>query len=381
MLLVEAAGADKGKSMKVLIMNPILYTSETDSIPKVTSIKDTMIYALCMGFVKNGDKPVLVAAMDYRPVCEEEYPFQILWFPCLLPAIWKPRCFPLLKGLGGYLRKHRGEYDYIISSEVFSMLSLSAAVYARKKLLIWHELGAHNHMLKEFPSRFWYNVVARLFMRNIPIIPRSEHAAVFIGQFCSRVLPVRIDHGVDLSEIAYSREKEKYFTVLSQLIERKHIDKIIDNFASFLKKEAGSGWQLKIIGDGVLKQELEQQVKALGLEGEITFFGKLSHEQLMPILSKASALLVNTSKDNSMVSIVESIAAGTPVVTTSIPFNSSYIKSEKLGIVKDGWDEKELEEICQNREEYVINCIRYREKLGNKYFAGLFNEIGGQLGK
>ena len=54
--------------MKVLIMNPILYTSETDQIPKVESIKDTMIYALCMGFLKNGDEPVLAAADAYKPV-------------------------------------------------------------------------------------------------------------------------------------------------------------------------------------------------------------------------------------------------------------------------------------------------------------------------
>ena len=36
---------------KILIINPILYTAETNRIPKVSSIKDTMIYALCMGFV------------------------------------------------------------------------------------------------------------------------------------------------------------------------------------------------------------------------------------------------------------------------------------------------------------------------------------------
>ncbi|MCM1134063.1 MAG: glycosyltransferase [Clostridium sp.] len=367
--------------MKVLILNPILYTSETDSIPKVASIKDTMIYALCMGFVKNGDEVTLAAAEPYRPVCEEEYPFPILWFPCKCAAIWKPRCLPLLGGLGGYLKKHKQEYDYIISSEVFSMLTLSAAVHAGEKLIIWHELGAHNNLLKKLPSKFWYHVVARLFMRNIPVIPRSEQAARFIGQFCNRVLPVRIDHGVDLDKIACSREKEKHFVVLSQLIERKHIDGIIDCFAAFLQETGKGGWRLQIIGDGILREKLEGQVKDLGLEDSVLFLGKLNHEKLMPILAKAYALLVNTSKDNSMVSIVESIAAGTPVLTTEVPFNASYIKKEKLGIVKNGWSVKELEEICQNNGKYVINCINYREKLSNQYLAEQFNRVGGQLGK
>ena len=194
--------------MKILIMNPILYTSETDSIPKVTSIKDTMIYALCMGFIKRGDEPVLVAAAPYKPVRAEKYPFQILWFPCVCTTIWKPRCFPLLSGLGGYLKKYKQEYDYIISSEVFSMITLAGAVYAREKLIIWHELGAHNNMLKKLPSRFWYNIVARIFMRNILVVPRSDRAAEFIGKFCKKVLPIRIDHGVDLDKIPCGREKE-----------------------------------------------------------------------------------------------------------------------------------------------------------------------------
>lgn len=367
--------------MKVLIMNPILYTSETDKIPRVTSIKDTMIYALCMGFVKNGDEPVLAAAEPYKPTGGEEYPFRVLWFPCACTSIWKPRCFPLLKGLGRYLAGHQKEYDYIISSEVFSMLTLSGAIHARKKLIIWHELGAHNNLLKKIPSKCWYNIAARIFMRNIPVVPRSDKAAEFIGQFCGRVLPLRIDHGVDLEKISCSQEKEKYFVVLSQLIERKHIDGIISSFNHFQKTKAGEDWELKIIGDGNQRENLQQQVKSLGLLSKVQFYGKLSHEKLMPILAKASALLVNTGKDNSMVSIVESIAAGTPILTTSVPFNSAYIKSEKLGIVKDGWNEKELEEICRKNEMYVINCIRYREKLSNEYLAGQFNEVGGRFGK
>lgn len=364
--------------MKILILNAILYTAETDDIPKVKSIKDTMIYSLCMGFVKNGDEPVLVAADCYKPTEDESYPFTVLWFPCLLPKLCKPRCLPWLKRLGKYLKKHKSEFDYIISSEVFSLLTLTSACYAKEKMIIWHELGAHNRLLKQIPSKFWYNIVTKLFLQNIPVIPRSEKAADFIGKYCNKVLPIRIDHGIEPEKIFYSREKENYFVVLSQLIERKHIDGIIDRFAAF-RKGHYEHYRLKIIGDGVLRELLEKQVRDLQEERNVEFLGKLSHEKLMPILSKAKALLVNTGKDNSMVSIVESIGAGTPVITTSIPFNSVYIKSENLGIVKDDWNQEELINICENNTFYVDNCINYREKLSNEYFAMQFNQVGGFL--
>ncbi len=365
--------------MKVLIINPILYTSETDAIPKVSSIKDTMIYSLCMGFIKNGDVPVLVAAESYRPLKQERYPFPVLWFPCLFPKVCKPRCIPLLKGLGSYLREHGSEYDYMISSEAFSLHTLQGALYAGKKLVIWHELGAHNHMMRKVPSLLWYNFVVRLFMGKIPIIPRSDEAAEFIGRYSSNVLPVRIDHGVDLDKTGYSRKKENYFVVLSQLVERKRIDRILVRFSAFCRRNREKKYQLKIIGEGPLRQKLEQQARELGEEENILFLGKQSHESLMPVLGRAKALLVNTAKDNSMVSIVESIAAGTPVITTPVPFNASYIREFDLGIVESEWGVDELNEICVHNERYVDNCIRYRDRLGNGYLAGQFNQVGGRL--
>ncbi len=365
--------------MKVLIMNPILYTSETDQIPKVESIKDTMIYALCMGFLKNGDEPVLAAADAYKPVSSEQYPFPIIWLPCRAPWICKPRCLPWLKGLPGYIKKHKKEFDYIISSEVFSLLTLCGAFHAKNKLVIWHELGAHNNIMKKIPSKFWYNVVAKLFLQNIPVIPRSQNARNFIEKYSNRVLGTTIDHGVDLARINFSREKEDFFVVASQLTERKHIDGILDHFAAFLKAE-NKEYELKIIGDGILRDQLENYTKKLKIESNVIFTGKLNHEQLMPVLAKAKAFLVNTSKDNSMVSIVESIAAGTPVLTTSVPFNASYIEKCALGIVKDGWGSAELAEICAGNGYYVENCIMYREKLSNVYCAKQFDQIGRTLG-
>ncbi len=364
--------------MKVLILNPILYTSETDHIPKVSSIKDTMIYTLCMGFVKNGDEPVLVAADCYRPEKAEEYPFQILWFSCILTAVCKPRCLPLLKGLRKYLRHHKNEYDYIISSEVFSLVTLEGVIHAKEKLIIWHELGAHNNFLRKLPSKLWYYIIAKRFYKEIPVIPRSEKAADFIVQFCNHVLPVYIDHSVDLEKIYYSRHKENYFVVVSQLIERKHIDEIIMRFTDF-RKRVDKNFRLKIIGDGELRSALEKQVKDLDEEDNIIFLGKLNHEKLIPVLAKATATLINTSKDNSMVSIVESIAAGTPIITTPVPFNASYIKKESLGIVKKDWNFETLEEVCNMNQIYVDNCIKYREKLSNVWAAKQFNQTGGSL--
>lgn len=362
--------------MRILLINPILYTAETDEIPKVTSIKDTMIYALCLGFLENGDIPVLIAASDYKPAVREDYPFEIVWMDTALKKLFKPRCLPWLPALGAYIKQNRAQIDGIISSEVFSLCSLTAVRKAPGKTIIWHELGAHNKIMHYIPSKIWYHIVARIFFRKTQIIARSQRASQFIGRFCPRVSGTIIDHGVNLHEIYAKEEKENRFVAVSQLIARKRIDRIIAVFADFIRQEEGrQNYILDIIGTGDKEQELKDLVRHAGITENVIFHGKLSHQQMAPLVAGAKAMLVYTEKDNSMVSIAESIAAGTPVVTTSVPFNSFYIKKEHLGIVKDEWNKDDLDRICRQNSKFVRNCMAYRGKLSAAYGAGQFVDI------
>lgn len=357
---------------KVLIINPILYTSETNRIPKVSSIKDTMIYTLCLGFLKEGHQVTLMAAEDYRPSAEETYDFPIIWMKTACRKVFLPRCFPYMPKLRGYLRKHQ-EFDLIISSEVFGTWSYAAARVCPEKTVIWHELAKHNNILHKIPSKVWYHVVARIFMRGVPVIPRSEAASSFIRRFMPCVSDNCIDHGVNLEKIPLSGQpvKKDQFVVVSQFIERKCIDKTIMRFQEFWVRDHRN-FKLYLIGQGELEDKLKGLVNQLHMEDAVLFCGQMNHEKLLPIVAESKAMLVSTVKDNNMVSIVESIAAGTPVITTSVPYNAAYIKLETLGIAADDWNADTLEEICEKNEMYVANCIAYREKLSNTYLAGQF---------
>lgn len=360
---------------RVLIINPILYTSETNHIPKVKSIKNTMIYTLCLGFLQAGQEVTLLAAEDYRPTENERYAFPIIWMKTVWHGIFQPRCLPYMPNLRGYLKRHT-EYDCVISSEMFGTWSYTAARVCPRKTIIWHELAKHNNMLHRIPSRVWYGAVARLLMRAVTVVPRSKAAADFIGQFSDNVSGTIIDHGVNVDQMipAGAEQKKEQFVVVSQLIGRKRIDLTIDRFAKFHDKDHGE-YRLYIIGKGELEEKLKEQVKRLQLEDAVVFCGQLTHEELLPLLAQSMAMLISTEKDNNMVSIVESIAVGTPVITTSVPYNAYYIEKDKLGIVEDDWDVHALERVCENHVLYYTNCIKYREKLSNVYCAEQFMAV------
>lgn len=355
--------------MKVLIVNAILYTNEDKIVKKVNSIKDCMICDLCRAFVNKGHEVTLIAAEEYKPLMDEEYPFKIIWLKSYFKRIFTANKIPCNIGIIKYLKENK--FDFVISSEVFSLDTLLVAITCPKKLIIWQEMAFHQKMARQMASKFWHNVIVKLFYKNVEVIARTDKAREFISKYCGNVSDIIIHHGIDIIKFDFEEHKNKSFIVSSQLIDRKRIDLIIKAFGEFIM-QINSDYTLFIAGEGEKKIELEKLTQSLGLDGKVIFLGKLPHKELIEYLSNAKAMLVYTKKDNSMISIAESIAVGTPVITTSIPDNAKYIKEYKLGIVSDCWGVKELENVINNNSEYVNNCKEYRYKLDNEHNVDLF---------
>lgn len=213
-------------------------------------------------------------------------------------------------------------------------------------------------------------------MKSLAITPYQIFGGIlFIMALCfASSCQIIVLSGAARYAINEFSEKGNSFVVCSQLIERKKIDGILEKFAMYLN-QYNSTCQLFIIGEGELKEKLQRMAQTLGIAPNVIFTGKMTHDELLPILSKSKALLVNTVKDNNMISIVEAIAVGTPIVTTYVPLNSTYIKDYQLGIAKKQWDESDLNDVVSNSEMYIENCMKYRYKLSTKQRVEQFLEI------
>lgn len=361
--------------MKVLIANLILYTNETPQIKKVDSIKDTMIYNLCLAFKNEGHDITLAASDLYKPIKDENYPFKIVWLKTTHTILFPPNVFPCCPDIKKLIKY--SNFDLIISSEVFSLCSFFIAQTKAKNLIIWQELAKHNNIFKKLASKIWYNLISRIMFKDTLIVPRSKNAKAFISHYLDNISDEIIDHGINTKKFIAHPDKKNQFSICSQLINRKQIDKSIEVFAKYLKKYDNTT-KLFIIGDGDQKNNLQALIKQLKIENNVIFTGKLTHDDLISILGNSIAMLVYTNKDNNMVSIVESIALATPIITTDVPYNSNYIKSNKLGIVKNNWNEDDLYEIFSKNDKYVNNCLEYRKTLPCEYkvkqFVNIYNQ-------
>lgn len=361
--------------MKILVLNPILFTSTDGSLPKVETIKDTMMYGMCLGFKALGHEVTLVSYDEYRPVRHETYDFEVLFLRSN-GAKWLPNALPLSLELKRYLKAHHREYDMVLSSEVFAFHTLFAARICPEKTVVWQELTEHQNKLHQLPSKFWHHVVAKLFMQKVKVVvPRSAKAYSFIRKYMPMTTSTVVDHGINIEKFQYSAVKKQQIISSSQLIHRKNVDGIIRIFADFHKQKGYEDIQLLIAGRGEEEENLKALVSELGLDDCVRFLGFLPQAKLNEYIRKSLCFLVNTRKDLNMVSIPESIVSGTPILTNLQPASAGYIAKERLGIAKDNWGVGDLKELIDGNCEYVERCLAYRERLTNIHSAKMLTDI------
>lgn len=346
--------------MKIIVVNPILFTPEKGVIPRVRTIKETMMYDLCMAFHRAGHSVTLVAAADYASVEPETYDFEVVFLKSVWHRVFQPALLPFMPGVWRFLKNRRGQVDMVLASETFSFSSLIASIILPHKTVVWQELGSHNRKMKELPSRIWYNVIARCFMRKVWVIPRSYVSQRFIREYMPHV-GEPVGHGVKvIPSVDMTVEKSPCFITVGQLIPRKNIESIIRKFDAFLSEYPQyAHYKLYIAGDGELRGELDQLVKSLNRAAQIILLGKLPHEELFSYIQKSKASLFDSLRELNMLALMESVVMGTPVVTNRVPFDSEVVEKKQLGIARDHWGAKDLAEILEKNEFYVNNCKQY----------------------
>lgn len=362
--------------MRILVLNTFMFTPEKGNMNKVKTLKDTMMYNMCLGFKELGHEVTLAVGEEFRPTEDEAYDLNVLFFKSKFKKVFPPTVLPYSAELKHYIKNNKDKFDMVLSSEVFMFQSLFAARICPGKTVIWQELTAHQKKFHQLPSKFWHNFIAKPFMNHVKVVvPRSDKAREFISRYMKPVSDIVVDHGINIEKFVTEKTKKRQIISSSQLIYRKNVDGIIRKFARFHEMKGYEDIELIIAGRGEEETNLKTLVADLNLERFVHFVGFLSQKELGKYVGDSMAFLVNTRQDLNMVSIPESIVCGTPILTNRQPASAGYIERNRLGIVKDEWTEYDLREIVDSNSLFVNNCIAYRDQLTSTHAAKLLVDI------
>ena len=88
--------------------------------------------------------------------------------------------------------------------------------------------------------------------------------------------------------------------------------------ATRLLWDSGRPIRLQLAGSGPFREELESHVRRLGLERVVEFLGPISQDDIPGLLAAATVFCLPSFSEGVPVSLMESMAVGTPVVATAI---------------------------------------------------------------
>jgi glycosyltransferase involved in cell wall biosynthesis len=162
-----------------------------------------------------------------------------------------------------------------------------------------------------------------------------------------------IYNGIDIQEIATRTSRSKVkptFLTASHLRHSKGIQDLIKAVA-LLPKPIKEELKIDVFGDGPYKMELQTLVQDLKLEHCFNFRGSTS--QLKSLYGLYDYMLQPTHMECFSLSILESLAANVPVITTNVGGNEEAITHNENGYIFAAGNIEQLSDLLQ--EIYLGN--------------------------
>jgi glycosyltransferase involved in cell wall biosynthesis len=182
-----------------------------------------------------------------------------------------------------------------------------------------------------------------------------------------------IEHASLEDFVPLGSDKPFDLVVLSRLNKDKNIGTFIDIVASL--KESNPSIKAAIIGDGMVRKELESYSISLGLSKNIKFFGYVqSAQDVNRILNSAKIFVLNSKHEGGPFTVLEAMAAGLCVVSSDVGEVRRAIKNEWNGFIVPRCDDVEayvriIAQLLENPkklEEIQQRAAQIKEKDANR---------------
>lgn len=139
-----------------------------------------------------------------------------------------------------------------------------------------------------------------------------------------------------------SASNAPYFIFFGRLSAEKGVDVLIKAFAGAASK-LPAGWRLKIVGTGPEEGRLRAFAEKSPASQTIDFLGFKTDDELRPLIKGARwSVVPSTCRENTPYSIVESLAAGIPVIGSEVGGIPELVQDGKTGFLFAPGDSDDL---------------------------------------
>ncbi|MEK5036978.1 glycosyltransferase family 4 protein [Sporosarcina sp. FSL K6-3457] len=145
--------------------------------------------------------------------------------------------------------------------------------------------------------------------------------------------------GIDFKSVTVQKTQKTIITCISRLRPRKG-HKYLFEALDLLKKDLDNV-DVWIVGDGEMRNELENQVKALRLNN-VSFLGK--RKDIVELLCQSDIFVLPTTSDTLPIAIIEAMFANQAIITTNQGGIREIIEDHHSGLIAESGNSQQLAE-------------------------------------
>ena len=262
-----------------------------------------------------------------------------------------------------YYKKNLAHKNFDLIVDDISKIPLNTPEYITKPLVgIIHHIHGTS-LYKELPK-----IIANYIIRSEKKIPNiyretpifavsqsTKNELMELGQPENKIdiLYNAIDHDI-FDKIKVDKYSDPTICYIGRIKKYKNLEAVIDSLPKVIEKIPNL--KLKIGGSGDHVPKLKEYVIQKGLQNNVDFIGYLSEEEKAKEMAKSWLFVTMALKEGWGITVIETNAAGTPVVGSNVPGLWDSIKDNITGKLVDLNEPEKISDI-------LIELLQDKEKL------------------
>ena len=190
----------------------------------------------------------------------------------------------------------------------------------------------------------------RLLLRSADLIVAPS--AAFLRE-CSAVFPaafrrgVYVHNGIDARELESSGTirpdtptEEPFILCIAEHNEKKALDVLLKAFVPVSRADPHT--RLLLIGDGPLREELQEQARRLALGDRVVFMGRRGRAEVAQLLRRCRVFVLPSRSEPFGIAVVEALLCRRPVVASAVGGIAEIIEDQRSGLLVRAEDDRAL---------------------------------------
>jgi glycosyltransferase involved in cell wall biosynthesis len=171
---------------------------------------------------------------------------------------------------------------------------------------------------------------------------------------------INVEGFIEKSDVCNDDNEQDSLVAVARLSPEKGISMLLRAVA--LLRDSIPELQLEIAGSGPCHAELLHEASELGIEGQVTFLGQVTHPG--EVLGRGRIFVLPSLSEGISLTLLESMAMGIPVIATNVGGNSEVIKDGYTGLLVPDSDPQTLADAI--RKLWYDSDLRFQLALAAK---------------